>query len=357
MTRPLSILIVLHDFALGGTERIAVRLAGTWVGEGAAVTIFAGSEDGALQSLLDPRVEVVVARPAVPRRSGSRRRLAAALRRWDGAARFHVAFVPGNFHWPLVPVLARRTAVVAQVSAALDKPQRGGVRQRLFDARMRRLLRRASAIVTLTDGARERIGQVVGSGLAQAIPLPALDDDVAAPLPVTTGPAPLVLAAGRLVPEKGYATLIEAFARLRHPGARLAIVGEGPDRPRLEALVAARGLGGRVSLPGYAADVRPWLDQARLFVLSSQFEGYPAVIVEALAAGRPVVATDCTAATALLPREAVVPIDDAAALAIAIDRSLDAAPPDPDELAARVAQHRIGPVARAYLALFGTVRA
>jgi glycosyltransferase involved in cell wall biosynthesis len=123
-------------------------------------------------------------------------------------------------------------------------------------------------------------------------------------------------------------------------------------------LIAQHGLDDRTILPGYVADTRPWLDQARLFVLSSRFEGYPAVLIEALAAGRQIVATACTPAAAeLIDAETgrVVPIDDAAAMAEAIGGLLAIPPPAPDLLAARVERHRIGPVARAYLALFAEV--
>ncbi|SEM76456.1 Glycosyltransferase involved in cell wall bisynthesis [Sphingomonas gellani] len=350
---------MLHDFALGGTERIAVRLANRWATDGATVTIFCGSKAGPLRAMLDQSVKVVVADPPVARGPASRRVLAAALRRWGQAARFDVAFVPGNFHWPLIPELSRQgVPVVAQVSAALDKPQRGRLRQSLFDARMRRLLGRADAVVTLTGRARGQVERAIGRGTSHAIPLPALSDADAPPRPVAPDTPPVVLAAGRLVPEKGFATLIAAFARIAQRDAKLTIVGEGPERQALERQVRALGLSDRVDLPGYAPDVRPWLDAARLFVLSSQFEGYPAVLVEALAAGRRVVATDCTPATDLLRAPgagAVVPIDDEAAMAAAIERLLGAPPPSPDALASLVAHHRIEQVAPAYRAVFEAV--
>ena len=122
----------------------------------------------------------------------------------------------------------------------------------------------------------------------------------------------------------------------------------------------ALGIADRVELAGYVADIRPWLDTARLFVLASDFEGYPAVLVEALAAGWPVVATDCTPATRLLDLAgagSVVALGNTAALAEAIARMLDQSPPDPGQLAASVAHHRIGAVAEAYLDLFAVVRA
>lgn len=357
---PLHILIVLHDFSLGGTERVAVRLADAWSQAGCRVTIFAGSDTGPLRALAGAGPEVAFADPVVPRGRGSRRRLGKAARAFAAGRRFDVVFVPGNYHWPVAPAFhGSGIALVAQVSAALDKPQRGRVRQWAFAWRMRRLLRDGDALATLSDAARDQANLILRRPVATTIALPALDDAVPPPMPVPDTASPLVVAAGRLVPEKGFARLIAAFAALPHCDARLAIVGDGPDAQALRDLAARLGVAGRVSFPGYVADIRPWLDQARLFVLASDFEGFPAVLVEALAAGRPVVATDCTPATRLLRSPgagAVVPIGATAPLTDAIAAMLDRPPPDPQALAASVARHRIGPVARAYLALFRDVR-
>lgn len=354
--KPLSILIPLHDFALGGTERIAVRLAGAWAPAGADVTLFCTRAEGPLLPLLDTRVRVIACGKG-GRTPIGRRLFARAVRRHVDDARPGIVFVPGNFHWPVARALiGAASPVVAQVSASLDKPQRGPLRQASFEQVTRTRLAGVAAMVTLSDRARDQIARIIGRDVAHTIPLPALEDDAPPPLPVPAGP-PLIVAAGRLVPEKGFATLIEAFALAAHPEARLRIVGAGPDEARLRGLIDDLNVGERVALSGYAPDIRPDLDAARLFVLSSQFEGFPAVLVEALSRGRPVIATDCTPATALLSGDAgaVVPIGDAAAMAKAITAMLAAPAPDPEKLAARVAGHRIGAVARAYLDLFESV--
>lgn len=351
-----SIVIVLHDFALGGTERIAIRLAGAWAAQGHRVTIFAGAETGALRAMVADGVRVAPAPVAIARGPRSRARLARAARAFVGAEAPDVVFIPGNFHWPVARALAGRgVAVVAQVSAALDKPQRGWWRRRGFALRMRRLLARVDMVVALSDTARDQADAILRRRIATTIPLPALDDATPAPRAIPDGQPPLIVAAGRLVPEKGFAELIAAIALLPAGSAQLAIVGDGPDRAALAAMISAAQLDDRVTLAGYVDDIRPWLDRARLFVLSSHFEGFPAVLVEALAAGRPVVATDCTPATRLLSMPGagrVVPLRDPPAMEAAIAAMLDAAAPDPDALAASVAGHRIGTVARAYAELF-----
>lgn len=249
--------------------------------------------------------------------------------------------------------------MIAQISAALHKHQRGPLRQALFNMRMRRLLREVDRIAALSDRATAEADAIMRRPLALTIPLPALEDDTPLPVHPSTEDR-LIMAAGRLVPEKGFDTLIDAFALAADPAARLVIVGAGPDEARLRQRAAACGVASRVDLPGYAADIRPWLDKARLFVLPSRYEGYPAVLIEAFAAGRPIVATDCTPATAELGIEGTagrtVAIDDVHAMAGAIRSLLDAPPPDPAMLAQRVDRFRIGPVARRYLDLFESIR-
>ncbi len=361
---PESIGIVLHDFALGGTERIAVRLANQWAADGAIVTLFAGARDGPLLYLLDSRVRLASPADPIRRSPGSMKRLAAAAARYFGQHPVRTCFVPGNYHWPVALALGQlpntvRPAVAVQVSAALHKPQRGPLRQIAYNQRMRRLLCKSDVLIVLCTRAGQEADRILRRRASIPLPLPALDDRPSLQ-DLAGARGRMVLAAGRLVREKGFDILIEAFSRLVRAGqaadATLVIVGEGPDRERLATLIHQHGLHVHVSMPGYAKDIRPWLDRARLFVLPSRFEGYGAVIVEALAAGRPVIATRCTPAVDDLLRETGagldVPIEDPAALADAMARMLEAPAPDPARLASLVEHHRIGAVAREYASLF-----
>jgi N-acetylgalactosamine-N,N'-diacetylbacillosaminyl-diphospho-undecaprenol 4-alpha-N-acetylgalactosaminyltransferase len=101
-----------------------------------------------------------------------------------------------------------------------------------------------------------------------------------------------ILAAGRLVKSKNFEMLIRAFAAAE-PGWKLVIVGEGPDREALMALAAELGVGERVLLPGFVANPYPLMRDAELFVLSSNAEGFPNALVEAMALGVPVIAANC----------------------------------------------------------------
>ena len=359
---PMSILIVLHDFSLGGTERIGVRLASAWAKLGHSVVIFCGNEEGPLKFLAGPNVRIVCARPVIKRGFGSRAALARAAARFLKHNPTDACFIPGNYHWTIVPALAgvaRRQGgiVVAQISADLRKPQRGPLRQSLFDLRMRLLLKRSDGLVAMSEEAAADAQQVLPNRIA-VIPLPALEDD---PPPISEAPAgpPVVLGAGRLVPEKGFSTLIDAFALIPIEGASLVIAGSGPEEARLKELARQKGIGEKVTFLGYVEDIRPALDASHLFVLPSRFEGFGAVVIEALGAGRPVVMTNCSPAAALLSASSsglVVPVDDVQALAKAMTTMLVSKDHHPNRAAALVSRHRIGAVAPQYVDFFKSLR-
>ena len=144
---------------------------------------------------------------------------------------------------------------------------------------------------------------------------------------LTSRDVPVILSVGRLKAPKDFATLIRAFARVRqHYDARLIILGEGEDRPALEQLVANLGLKDWIAMPGFVDNPYAWMRRADVFVLSSYWEGFGVVLVEAMACGTPVVATDCPSG----PREILengkwgklVPVSDEMAMAEAICETL-----------------------------------
>lgn len=164
-----------------------------------------------------------------------------------------------------------------------------------------------------------------------------------------------VVAAGRLVPAKGFDLLVEAFARVaaERPDATLHVLGEGPERGALERRAEALGAAGRVVFEGFRDNPYPWFRHAELFVLPSRYEGFPNVVLEALALGTPVVAFDCPGGSAVAEgvNGWLVPPEDVGALAGRITAALAAEPLEPDRVAASVAEHHVGRVMAAFEAV------
>ena len=163
--------------------------------------------------------------------------------------------------------------------------------------------RYATSVITVSQGAAAAVVSCLGIDRrqVQVIYNPVVtsdlfsraDDRVLHPW-FEAGHLPVILAVGRLDSAKDFVTLITSFGRLRKRcPAHLLILGEGGERPALEALVKELGLSEDVALPGFVANPYPYLRQASVFVLSSAWEGLPTVLIEALALGTPIVSTDC----------------------------------------------------------------
>ena len=150
---------------------------------------------------------------------------------------------------------------------------------------------------------------------------------------------PVIMGAGRLEHQKDFPTLIRAVAKLQqHRLVRLMILGEGKKRSELEALVRELGLTDSVALPGFVSNPYAYMARAAVFVLSSIWEGFGNVLVEAIAVGTPVVATDCKSGPAEILANGqygkLVAVGDVAGMADAIAQTLDC-PPSPLELQRR----------------------
>ncbi len=255
-------------------------------------------------------------------------------------------------------VLARRLADVPTRLVLSDRSHfssgkpRKAWRQRHLAAAMRRTYLQADAITAVSHGVAADIAQSIGIPREAIITLynPTITPDFATKTsqPIdhpwfAAGAAPVLLAVGRTTFQKDFATLLRAFAQVRADRpARLAIIGDSNDKQaaRLLSLAAELGVADDFALLGYQANPLPYMARAAAFVLSSRYEGFPNVLLEALACGTPVVSTDCPSG----PHEildggsfgALVPMADPDALASAILATLDA-PPDPARLEGRAA--------------------
>jgi len=189
-------------------------------------------------------------------------------------------------------------------------------------------------LVVQTEGLRSWAEGFVPARSVHVIPNPiATVSEEAAAERATVGRSKCVSALGRLVPQKGFDTLLQAFAQCirTHADWSLTIIGEGPERSQLEALSARLGIGDRVSMIGRRSNPFPILRQTDLFVLSSRYEGFPMALVEAMACRLPVISTDCPSGPRDIIRDGVdgilVPPDDVPALTQAMTRLME----NPDE--------------------------
>ena len=207
-------------------------------------------------------------------------------------------------------------------------PEFGAVRRWYRHKSFAGLLRRFDLVLTLSKAERESMIALypARSDVFREVPNPYVTEDMLRGPPPRRAATRRLVAAGRMVRQKRFDILLEAFAQSADKSSTLTIVGDGPLRNSLKRLAGSLGIADRVDMPGFADDLIPWLRKSDLFVLSSDYEGLPAVVIEALACGVPVVATNSfeSAGELLggLESCAVTPISDPQRLAEAIDRSL-----------------------------------
>lgn len=208
-------------------------------------------------------------------------------------------------------------------------------------AMVRMVYPRAAHVIAVSDGVVEDLAANFGvaRGRMSAIANP-VDHrriaELAAEPPAFVPACPYIAAAGRLTPNKNFPLLLRAYANAAPP-ERLVILGEGPERGALEALAASLGIADRVDMPGFAANPFAIVARARAYAMPSNAEGFPNGLVEAMACGVPVIATNCASGPSEIlagqPRSAItgaidvdagalVPTDDAPAFAAALGRVL-----------------------------------
>jgi glycosyltransferase involved in cell wall biosynthesis len=247
--------------------------------------------------------------------------------------------------------------------------------RRYLAALLRRAYPEAEGIVAVSNGVADQIAATTGlprdriTTIHNPVVTPALLARAAQPIEepwLAPGEAPLVMGAGRLVRQKDFPTLIRAFAlaRARRPALRLLIAG-GADseantrarRAELMALAASLGVADAVRLPGHLRNPVALMARAALFVLSSRWEGFGNVLVEALACGTPVVSTDCPSGPMEILDDGrwgpLVPVGDDSAIAAAIEQVLDD-PLPAEALKARAQEFSVDRAVQRYLeVLFG----
>lgn len=348
------IFVFFECFTLGGVERSALRHMREWVAAGRRVTLFVGTNEGPLAAELPTGVELLVGTAySYGAMFGP---VIAAVRRLKPDA----VFVAGNRYTSIAIatslVLGRDCPpMVVKISNSFVRADYVPVKALGYRLFVRAKPRFFTHFVALSAAMRDEAIEVARIPARQ---LSVIADPVIAAKVIaseTVGP-PRLVAVGRMVPQKRFDLLIRAFARVPAAlNARLDIVGDGPEQAKIEAAIGECGVGNRVTLHGYLGNPAPVIAGARALVLSSAYEGLPAVISEAFAVGTPVVTTASSSSLPALiddPRlGTIVPLDDADALAGAMAERATQEPAR-EWIKARSLGVAWPEAAKAYLAIF-----
>ena len=323
--------LVIPALGVGGAERVMVTLSNAWARRGWEVTLLT-YDDGAEQPFfpLDPAVNWLplgIRGDSTNVFHGLQQNLQRLWRLRQAITRSKPDVVISFLDQTNVMVLAATTqlGVPALVSERNDPAYQP--LGRAWQLLRRCLYPRASSVVVQTAAAKRYFPPAV-QRRTRIIPNPVVAERVDT-RDIAMAPADAefcLVAAGRLTEQKGFDLLLCAFAEIavRHPSWSLTIWGEGPLRGQLTAQRDAFGLASRVALPGRTSRLPQALTRADLFVLSSRYEGFPNILCEAMAQGLPVVSFDCPSGPSEILRPGIdgllVPRDDVAALAAALDR-------------------------------------
>jgi len=316
---------VIASLGAGGAERVMTELCAGWHQRGHDVTLLtlsSGIDDfytvppGVRRVPLSLASVSVNAMEAIRANVTRLQRVRSALR--DAHPDVVVSFTDQTNI--LVLLAAQNLGIPVVVSERID-PRRHTTGA-AWRALRRATYRHAAAIVVQTERVRSWAERFVPAALVHVIPNPQRAAQVAT-LPAGARAA-RIIAMGRLVPQKGFDRLIRAFAAVAAdaPAWRLDIYGEGPDREMLEQLVSTHYLAHVVSLPGRTSQGDVALATSSVFVLSSRYEGFPNVLLEAMTHGCACIASDCDSGPAELLEDRqsgiLVPVDDVPALAEAL---------------------------------------
>lgn len=329
--KPLRLLVVRPTLATGGADRVTLTLLRHFDRQLFEPTLALMRAEGALLAEVPPDVEVVdlgaanlwVA--AKPLRQLIAQRRPDVLFSTSSGTNITAARARGKRGGPRL-VLSERSGLVR------DRPP---LKQWALTTAKRRLYPRADCITAVSRGVagdlESRLGldperivvvhnPVVTPELerraAQSVSEPWFDEET-----------PVLIAAGRLESVKGFDLLIEAVRQVReHHDCRLILLGEGPLRDALQRQIESAGLAPHVKMPGFVDNPYAYMSRSQMFVLSSHFEGLPAVLIQAMACGIPVVTTDCPFGPAEVVTDGqdglMVPTGDTAALAQGIGELL-----------------------------------
>ncbi|HUQ86878.1 MAG TPA: glycosyltransferase [Vicinamibacterales bacterium] len=304
MTHRRKVCFVLPSLNGGGAERAAVQILNGLDPQQWDRSMFLFAREGPYLAEVDP--SIAIASADTSSRWGRWR----ALRSFVARERPDVVMAFLSFFSALTAVRAAHTR--AKVVFNLQTPMsafltdadyhwRRGWHKAAFAAVTRVGYAAADLIIATSQGVARDLTASFGIDparirvLANPVDLDRVRAAIGEPIDAAVlppGDAPLIVAAGRLAEAKNYPLMIDAFAMLRQRiPARLCILGQGELEGGLRQLIQARGLNGSISLAGFQSNPWKYIAQADVFLLTSRYEGFGNVLIEAMACGVPVVAT------------------------------------------------------------------
>ncbi|MBS62893.1 glycosyltransferase [Salinisphaera sp.] len=366
---PSGIALFIPDLGGGGAERVVVNLANEFSRRGITTYLVLARATGPLLDVVSE--DVCLADLKCPSRAMAPLLLAQWLRRTQPnvlSSHMDIANVVAALASKLAGFKGHLQHVV-HIHVSSQKNHHRRLKDSLVFALCKRVYPKADSIVAVSDGVKEDLESSLAlpPNSVTRIYNPIITDsfETLAAEPVfhewiQDSQLPLITSAGRLHGQKDFATLIRAVGILKADGnpVRLLILGDGPEKQELARLVEQLGLGDSVQLIGYVENPLAYIHASNAFVLSSFFEGFGNVLVEALACGTSVVSTDCPSGPAEILDNgrygALVPVGDVTAMAEAIRRTLLKKRNDPNDFTIQTRTFRASPVADAYLIGFRT---
>jgi glycosyltransferase involved in cell wall biosynthesis len=345
MTVPLRIAIPIHSFEPGGVERVALGLAEHWQQTGHQVMIVLGRDEGLDRGRASPSLAYRIRSSRVPTARFETLWMIWCFLLALSRERVDVIFCPGNTYavvcFAMSLLLGERCPpIVCKISNDLVRRDTSPLHRVLYRGWLRAQGMVFDRFVALAEPMHDEIVDRLGVGAHRVVTIhdPAMtrqrfDGLAAIPRPGRSRHRYRFLALSRLVPQKNLEVMLRAFAAGFRPGDALTIVGDGPELVRLQTLARRLAVEDRVHFPGHVTDPDPYLRDADCLLLSSDYEGVPAAVLEAIAAGLQIVATDCSSSMDLLAgqgtRATLVPVRDIEALARAIAEADRLPRPDP----------------------------
>ena len=323
--------LVISALERGGAERILSVLASAWARQGRQVTLITFDDREPPAYNLDPAIVLKSLRVSKEAAGNPLRALYRNLKRIVRLRRLIRKSQPDlvlsflDFS-NIITLLATRGMHVPVIVSERANPAFDDLKG-LWRMLRRRLYPRAAALVCQTSAMVRQIHETIsvpGYAIPNPVEVPSAVAYVGERLAQPTSHT--LVAMGRLVPQKGFDLLLEAFSRIaaRYPEWSITILGQGPLQEPLQQQARSLGLEGRVRFSGAVSDPFQALRAADLFVFSSRFEGFGNALAEAMACGLPVISFDCPAGPSEIIRNGVdgvlVPPEDIAALATAMDR-------------------------------------